>query len=59
MNIFEQDLCQLAEQLKEFIFLDIHGKIQEEKVEPYRSMVRRRFPNSRSNVETLRFRLWL
>jgi hypothetical protein len=59
VNIFEQDLCQLIEQLKNFVFLDIHGEIDEAKVEPYRSMVQRRFPNSQNDVEILRFRLWL
>ena len=59
MKIFKQDLCQLIEQMKEFVFLDIHGKIHREKVKPYHAMVICRFPNSRSNVETTRFRLWL
>jgi len=59
VNIFEQDLCQLIEQLKKIVFLDIHGEIDEAKVEPYRSMVQRRFPNSQTDVEILRFRLWL
>ncbi|CAF1024723.1 unnamed protein product [Rotaria sp. Silwood1] len=57
--IFEQDLCQLTENLKEFTFLDIYGKIDYEKVEPYRLMVQARFPNSRIDVEISRFRLWL
>jgi hypothetical protein len=57
--IFEQDLCQLVEELKEFTFLDIYGEIHSEKVEPYRLMAQARFPNSRIDVETSRFRLWL
>ena len=38
--LFEQDLCQLFEQLKELVFLDIYGKIEEEKAEQYRRMDR-------------------
>lgn len=45
--------------MKKLVFLDIHGEISKEQVECYRSMVQRCFPNSRSNVEILRFRLWL
>ncbi|CAF4363021.1 unnamed protein product [Rotaria sp. Silwood2] len=56
--VFEQDLCQLIGKLKDFIFLDIYGKIHYEKVEPYRSMVQARFPDSRIDVEISRFRLW-
>ncbi|CAF3377700.1 unnamed protein product, partial [Rotaria sp. Silwood2] len=59
MNIFEQDPCQLMKQLKEFAFLDIHGEIHQEKVESYRSMVQKCFPNSQINIEISRFRLWL
>ncbi|CAF3841972.1 unnamed protein product [Rotaria sp. Silwood1] len=33
--VFEQDLCQLVEKLKEFMFLDISGEIHYEKVESY------------------------
>ncbi|CAF3478549.1 unnamed protein product [Rotaria socialis] len=51
--VFEQDLCQLVEKLKEFTFLDIYGEIHIEKVEPYRLMAQTRFPNSRINVEHL------
>ncbi|CAF5143162.1 unnamed protein product, partial [Rotaria sp. Silwood1] len=57
--VFEQDLCQLVEKLKEFMFLDISSEIHYEKVESYRSMVQTRFPHSRSDVGILRFRLWL
>jgi hypothetical protein len=57
--IFEQDLCQLVENLKEFTFLDINGEIHYEKVESYRSMVQARFPHCRSDVGILRFRLRL
>ncbi|CAF0745482.1 unnamed protein product [Rotaria sordida] len=56
--VFEQDLCQLTGKLKDFIFLDIYGEIHYEKVEPYRSMVQARFPDSRIDVEISRFRLW-
>ncbi|CAF1371476.1 unnamed protein product [Rotaria sordida] len=59
MAIFEQDLCQLAEKLKEFTFLDIYDEIHYEKVEVYRSMVQIRFPQSRIDVEISRFCLWL
>ncbi|CAF3190305.1 unnamed protein product [Rotaria sp. Silwood2] len=59
VNVFEQDLCELVKNLKEFTFLDICGKIHYEKVEPYRLMVQARFPNSRIDVEISRFRLWL
>jgi hypothetical protein len=59
VNILEQDLSQLVEQMKELIFLDIRGKIHEKKVEPYHSMIRTRFPNSRSIVEVFRLCLWL
>ncbi|CAF3948420.1 unnamed protein product [Rotaria sp. Silwood2] len=58
-KIFKQDLCQLVEQMKEFVFLNICGKIHKEKIKPYHAMVIGRLPNSRSNVETTRFRLWL
>ena len=56
---FEQDLSQLTEQLKELVFVDIYGKVHEEKARYYRDMVQRRFPNSRSVVTKTRFRLWL
>jgi hypothetical protein len=59
VNIFKQDLCQLVEKMKEFLFLDIHGEIHKEKVKPYLAMVITCFPNSLCNVETTRFRLWL
>ncbi|CAF4304359.1 unnamed protein product [Rotaria sp. Silwood2] len=58
-TVFEQDLSQLVEQLKEFIFLDIRGIIPCEKVEPYRLMAQTRFPNSRIDVQLTRFRLWI
>ncbi|CAF2141484.1 unnamed protein product [Rotaria magnacalcarata] len=57
--VFEQDLCQLVEKLKELTSLDIYGEIHIEKVEPYRLMAQTRFPNSRINVEVSKFRLWL
>jgi hypothetical protein len=49
----------LVEQLKEFVLLDIYGKITREQVELYRSMVQMLFPNSRVHIEITRFRLWL
>ncbi|CAM4754925.1 unnamed protein product [Rotaria magnacalcarata] len=57
--IFEEDLCELVEQMKDLIFLDIHGEIHEEKVEPYRSMVQALFLYNRSDIGMFRFRLWL
>jgi hypothetical protein len=57
--IFEQDLCQLIKELKEFIFPDIYDGIDYEKVEPYRLMVQAHFPYVRSDVEISRFCLWL
>ncbi|CAF0998932.1 unnamed protein product [Rotaria sordida] len=59
VNIFEQDLCQLVEQLKQFVFLDIHGKIDPGKLEPYRSMIQKCFPCSIIDIELSRFRLWI
>ncbi|CAF1014432.1 unnamed protein product, partial [Rotaria sordida] len=58
-TLFEQDLCQLIEQMKKFTFLVIYGQIQPDKVESYRLMVQTRFPNTRSVVERTRFCLWL
>ncbi|CAF3090042.1 unnamed protein product, partial [Rotaria sp. Silwood2] len=46
------------EKLKEFVYLDIYGHINREKIEPYRTMVRTRFPNSRLYIDISRFRLW-
>ncbi|CAF1550330.1 unnamed protein product [Rotaria magnacalcarata] len=59
VSIFEQDLCQLVEQLKHFVFLHIRGDINHQKVEAYQAMVQNRFPNSRSFVNTSKFSLWL
>ncbi|CAF2106383.1 unnamed protein product [Rotaria magnacalcarata] len=59
VTIFEQDLCQLVEQLKHFVFLDIYGVISYEKAQAYHSMVQTRFPNYRSHVDISRFCLWL
>ena len=58
MAVFEQDLYQLFEQLKELTFLDISGKIDCIKIDRYHSMARTRFPDSRIDVEMSRFRLW-
>ncbi|CAF3660703.1 unnamed protein product [Rotaria sp. Silwood1] len=58
-TIFEQDLSQLVEQLKQFVFLDIYGNISSKKVKPYRLMVQTRFSNSRFDVHISRFRLWM
>jgi hypothetical protein len=57
--VFEQDLSQLVEQLKQFVFLDIYGRIPSKKVKPYHSMVQTCFPNSRFDVHISRFRLWM
>jgi len=59
VTVFEQDLCQLVEQLEHFVFLDIYGVIPYEKVQAYRSMVQTRFPNCRSHTDISRFGLWL
>ncbi|CAF2130118.1 unnamed protein product, partial [Rotaria magnacalcarata] len=58
-NVFEQDLSQLIERLKEFAFLDIHGKIDPEKLESYRTMAEACFPQSRIEIGLTRFRLWM
>ena len=57
--VFQHDLNELFEQLNKFVFLEILGEIHEEKVEPYRSMVQRNFPNSQCHVEIAKFRLWI
>jgi len=57
--LFEENLCQLVGNLREFLFLDIYGQTHSEKIQPYRSMVERRFPNSRFHMETSKFRLWI
>ncbi|CAF1208742.1 unnamed protein product [Rotaria sordida] len=59
VNIFEQDLCQLVEQLKQLLFLDIYGLIENEKVEAYRIMIQKRFCTSKFILERTRFRLWI
>ncbi|CAF1245187.1 unnamed protein product [Adineta ricciae] len=56
--VFEQNLCQLHDQLKELLFLDIYGVISDMKVESYRQMVQTRFPSCRVYVKTSRFCLW-
>ncbi|CAM4942039.1 unnamed protein product [Rotaria socialis] len=58
VNVFQQDLCQLVERLKEFTFLDIYGTINYEKVQAYRLMIQTCFPHSRNDVKVSRFRLW-
>ncbi|CAF4489348.1 unnamed protein product [Rotaria socialis] len=58
VSIFEYDLFQLIPQLKQFSFLDIYGRTDRQKIELYRSMVHKRFPNSRRNIPTTRFCLW-
>ena len=58
-NIFEQDLSQLVEQLKQFVFLDIYGQISERKLQSYYSMIQSRFPNSQFDIQISRFRLWI
>ncbi|CAF3066033.1 unnamed protein product, partial [Rotaria sp. Silwood2] len=59
VTIFEQDLSQLFEQLKQLVFLDIYGKISREKVELYRLMTQSCFPNSHFDIQIYRFRLWV
>ncbi|CAF4278981.1 unnamed protein product, partial [Rotaria sp. Silwood2] len=59
VNIFEQDLCQLVDQLKQLLFLDIYGSIENEKTEAYRIMIQKRFCNSQFLLERSRFRLWI
>jgi hypothetical protein len=58
-EVFQQDLCQLVENLKELTFLNICGAVHNEKLKSYQSMVQARFPHSRSHVEISRVRLWL
>ncbi|UJR24119.1 hypothetical protein I4U23_027086 [Adineta vaga] len=57
--VFQHDLNELFEQLNKLVFLEILGEIHEEKVEPYRSMVQRNFPNSQYHIDISRFRLWI
>ncbi|CAF4369699.1 unnamed protein product, partial [Rotaria sp. Silwood2] len=57
--VFEQDLCQLFEQLKQLVYLDIYGQIDPKKVKPYHKMVQKRFPNSRNDIQISRFSLWI
>ena len=57
--LFEQDLCQLFEQLTALVFLDIYGRISEEKAEQYRRMIGTRLPASLCVITTYRFRLWV
>lgn len=58
-TIFEQDLVQLVEQLKQFVFLDIYAEIDDEKVECYHHMIQERFPNSYFSIDESRFRFWI
>ncbi|CAF5159983.1 unnamed protein product, partial [Rotaria sp. Silwood1] len=58
VTLFEYDLSQLIQKLKQFTFLDIYGQIDHQKIEPYRSMIQRRFPNSRVEIQITRCRLW-
>ncbi|CAF3833516.1 unnamed protein product [Rotaria magnacalcarata] len=55
VSIFEHELSQLIQQLKQFSFLDIYGQIDRQKIKPYRSMIQKRFPNSRLNIQTTSF----
>jgi hypothetical protein len=59
VNVFEQDLYQLFEQLKQLVYLNIYGKIWNEKVQLYRLMIQTRFPNSHVDIHLARFRLWM
>ncbi|CAF3999348.1 unnamed protein product, partial [Rotaria sp. Silwood1] len=56
--IFEYHLSQLIQQLKQFIFIDIYGKIDRQKIKPYRSMIQTHFPNSQGDIQISRIRLW-
>ncbi|CAF4074295.1 unnamed protein product, partial [Rotaria magnacalcarata] len=57
--IFQEDLSELFDQLKQIVFLDIYGKIPREKVEPYRLMIQSCFPDSQFDIQMSRFRLWI
>ncbi|CAF0978547.1 unnamed protein product [Rotaria sordida] len=59
VRVFEEDLCELVEQLKGLVYLNIYGKTSYKKVELYRLMVQNRFPNSHNDIQTSRFRLWI
>ncbi|CAF1492699.1 unnamed protein product, partial [Rotaria sordida] len=59
VNVFDHDLCQLIEQLKKLVYLDIRGCISYGKIEPYRLRVQTRFPNSQIHISASRFRLWI
>ncbi|CAF2652958.1 unnamed protein product, partial [Rotaria sp. Silwood2] len=59
VRVFKEDLCELVEQLKGLVYLNIYGKTSYKKVELYRLMVKNRFPNSHSDIQTSRFRLWI
>ncbi|CAF1251594.1 unnamed protein product [Rotaria sordida] len=59
VNVFKKDLRRLTRKLKQFVFLDIHGRIDPEKIEPYRSMVKKCFRRSKVDVKLTRFRLWI
>ena len=58
-TVFEEDLSQLVQNLKNFVYLDIFGKINEEKLANYRIMVARRFPDAYFSIERSRFRFWI
>jgi hypothetical protein len=57
--IFEQDLCQLMEGLKDLTFLDIYGAVCWKKARAYLLMAQTHFPRGHIRVELTRFRLWL
>lgn len=58
-TVFEEDLSQLVQNLKDFVYLDICGQINEQKLESYRLMVERHFPHAYFWIEKTRFRLWI
>ena len=58
-TVFEEDLSQLVQNLKHFVYLDIYGQINEQKLESYRLMVERRFPHAYFSIEITRFRFWI
>ncbi|CAF0797340.1 unnamed protein product [Adineta steineri] len=57
--VFEQNISELVQQLKHFVYLDIYGQTDREKIEPYRLMVQTRFPNSQVFIHISRFRFRL
>lgn len=57
--IFEQDLRQLMDGLKNLTFLDIYGAVSWKKAQAYLLMAQTHFPHGHIRVELTRFCLWL